>query len=113
MSRGGYNPNDDLNDDAPDLTAPTGLGREKAARAGDDADAEYLTGRPEFVRWLLTFTKKARISEQEHLTHETSLAAQAGRRALALEVLDDLRRVDPSVLIKLEVEKARSNGVRT
>lgn len=107
-----YNPHDDLADDAPDLTRPTPTGGERARREGEELDVEWLMAQPQFKRWLLTFKVKARIDERTHWTQETSLAHEAGRRDLGLEVLDDIRAVVPTVDVDLAIEKARTLGAR-
>lgn len=112
MSRS-YDPHADLADDAPDRLSPTPTGRERAVLQGADQDADWLLDQPQFRRWLLTFTEKARMYSRTHWTQDTSLAAEAGRRDLGLEVLDDLRRIRPDVDVIVAVEKSRTPGVRT
>lgn len=68
-------------------------------KAQADADAETLARNANFVRWLYTVLERSGIYSSPCHAQQGSQYYDAGRRALGLEILDDLVKHDPSILI--------------
>lgn len=72
-----------------------------------DADAKALARNANFVRWLYTVLERSGIYSSPCHAQSGSQYYDAGRRALGLEILDDLVKHDPSILIAVMSERLK------
>lgn len=71
-------------------------------------DGAALAANPQFLRWLFTALEGAGIWRSDCHAHDGSQYYDAGRRALGLELLNDLETCDPNVMIALMVERRKT-----
>lgn len=76
-------------------------------KAQAQQDVENLASKPEFIRYFFTVLSRAGIYHAVFHAHEGRTQFEAGRRALGIELLDELLRVDPQLPIRLAVEQAK------
>lgn len=81
--------------------------REGAMRMQSEVDLAFLVGNPHFRRWFWTVLEKGGIYRAAFLAHDGAAQYENGRRALALQLLDEALGVEPKFRIDLSVEQAK------
>lgn len=76
-------------------------------RAQSEEDIANLVVRPEFIRYFFTVLARAGIYSGAFHAQEGRQHFEAGRRALGIELLDELVRADPQAPIRLSMEQAK------
>lgn len=76
-------------------------------KAQAEEDIGNLIGRPEFIRYFFTVLARAGIYSGAFHAQEGRQHFEAGRRALGIELLDELVRADPQAPIRLSMEQAK------
>lgn len=81
--------------------------RAKLIAAQSIADAKALMQDSAFRRYMFTVLSKSGMYHATRHAHDGDYAYDAGRRALGLELLNDLLGIDPKFTIDLSVEQAK------
>lgn len=105
--RGMYDELDPRKSDEAEEQANIQKARDGAMRMQGEVDLSALSKNPHFKRWFWTVLEKGGIYRAAFLAHDGAAQYENGRRALALQLLDDVLRVDPQFRIDLSVEQAK------
>jgi hypothetical protein len=103
----GFDEFDDGRMDAEDKAREAEKRRAGALAMQAALDAETLVGNPAFVRYFFTVLARAGIYRAAFHAQQGRQDYEAGRRALGIELLDELLRIDPQMAIALSVEQAK------
>lgn len=82
--------------------------RRRAIAKQGEIDASGLLNDPRFIRWLLTQFERAGILTPSFHAQEGSRQFLDGFRAFGLAMFNDLEALDPSLMVRLMLERAKT-----